>query len=45
MGDGTVTELFLDQHLQPLGYTGDGVEDWFQVGPESPHKMLQQLEK
>jgi prepilin-type N-terminal cleavage/methylation domain-containing protein len=45
MGDGSVNALNYDPDLIELGYTGDGKQEWFKVGPESPHPLLQKLEK
>ncbi len=45
MGDRSIVELLYDPHLMELGYEGDGIETWFEVGPDSPHKLLQKLEK
>ena len=44
MGDGSVKELFFDPDLMDAGYAGDGVEEWFPVGADSPLELLQKLE-
>lgn len=50
MGDGTVKVLLLDPDLIEYGFSGDASPDDepdkpFPVGPESPHPLLQKLEK
>lgn len=45
MGGGDVRELLLDPDLIEFGFNGTPEEGAFAVGPESPHPLLQQLEK
>ncbi len=45
MGGGAVKELVLDPDLIEFGFNGTPEEGAFPVGPESPHPLLQQLEK
>lgn len=44
MGSGSVKVLNYDPDLIEYGYDGDGKETWFEVGPDSPHPLLQKLE-
>ena len=45
MGDGSIRTLYIDPDFLDYGWTVQRVEEPFPVGPDSPHRLLQQLVK